>query len=97
MVFGQGGDEGKARYTENLQPLLGALNTELEGRDFLVGEAAGRFTVADIMMASVVGQYGRAIKFDFSPWPNICAWVQLTTRRPAFYPPREMKVNPLKD
>lgn len=97
MVFGQGGEEGKMRYTENLKPLLGALNAELEGREYLIGEGAGRFTVADVMMASVVGQYGRATKFDFSPWPNVNAWVQLTTRRPAFYPPRDMKVNPLKD
>ena len=97
MVFGQGGDEGRARYTENLKPLLGALNTELSGREYLVGEGKGRFTVADVMMASVVGQYGRAIKFDFEPWPNVHDWVQLTTRRPAFYPPRDMKVNPLKD
>ena len=97
MVFGRGGEEGKKQYLANLEPLLGALNTELEGREYLIGEGAGRFTVADIMMASVVGQYGRAIKFDFSPWPNVDAWVQLTTRRPAFYPPRDMKVNPLKD
>ncbi|MEM7081086.1 MAG: glutathione S-transferase family protein, partial [Pseudomonadota bacterium] len=94
MVFGQGGEEGQARYTANLQPLLGALDQELADREYLVGEGTGRFTVADIMMASVVGQYGRAIKFDFSPWPNVDAWVQLTTRRPAFYPPRDMKVNP---
>ena len=94
MVFGAGGTEGKAKYTQNLQPLLTALNTELEGRDYLVGDGRGRFTVADIMMASVVGQYGRAIKFDFEPWPNVLAWVQLTTKRPAFYPPRGMKVKP---
>ncbi len=97
MVFGQGGEEGRSRYTENLQPLLTALNAELKGREYLVGEGQGRFTVADVMMASVVGQYGRAIKFDFTPWPEVDAWVQLTTRRPAFYPPRDMKVNPLKD
>lgn len=97
MVFGRGGEEGRKQYMANLDPLLGALNTELDGREYLIGDGTGRFTVADIMMASVVGQYGRAIKFDFSPWPNIDAWVQLTTRRPAFYPPRDMKVNPLKD
>lgn len=94
MVFKQDGEEGRARYTANLQPLLAALNSELAGRDYLIGEDRGRFTVADVMMASVVGQYGRAIKFDFSPWPNIDAWVQLTTRREAFYPPRDMKVKP---
>ena len=94
MVFGRGGDAGRAEYTRNLQPLLAALNTELEGRDYLIGAGTGRFTVADVMMASVVGQYGRAIKFDFEPWPNVHDWVQLTTRRPAFYPPRGMKVKP---
>ena len=94
MVFKQGGEEGRARFMENLQPLLAALNTELEERDYLIGEDRGRFTIADVMMASVVGQYGRAIKFDFTPWPNIDAWVQLTTRREAFYPPRDMKVKP---
>jgi hypothetical protein len=45
-------------------------------------------------MASVVGQYGRAVKFDFAPWPDVQAWVNLTTKRPAFYPPRDMKVRP---
>ena len=94
MVFGRGGEEGRAQYTENLKPLLDGLNAELEGREYLIGEGAGRFTVADVMMASVVGQYGRAVKFDFEPWPNVGEWVQLTTRRPAFYPPRGMKVRP---
>ena len=94
IVFGQGGEEGRVKYEENLQPLLKALDAELDGRDYLIGEGRGRFTVADIMMASVIGQYGRAIKFDFSPWPHIKDWVELTTKRPAFYPPRGMKVKP---
>ena len=94
MGFGRDGEEGRARFTENLQPLLSALNAELDGREYLIGEGTGRFTVADVMMASVVGQYGRAIKFDFAPWPNVHDWVQLTTRRPAFYPPRGLKVRP---
>ena len=94
MVFGEGGEEGRVQYEQNLQPKLKALDSELEGREYLIGEGKGRFTVADVMMASVVGQYGRAIKFDFSPWPNIKAWVELTTKRPAFYPPRGMKVKP---
>lgn len=94
MVFKRGGAEGRAMYEEKLGPLLNALNAELDGRDYLIGDAGGRFTVADVMMASVVGQYGRAAKFDFAPWPNIQAWVQLTTKRPAFYPPRDMKVKP---
>ena len=53
-----------------------------------------RFTVADVMMGSVVGQYGRAAKFDFEPWPYVQAWVNLATKRAAFYPPREMKIKP---
>jgi glutathione S-transferase len=87
MVFG----EDRTEYMKKLQSPLQALNNMLEGVDYLVGN---RFTVADVMMASVVGQYGRAIKFDFSPWPNVKAWVNLTTKRKAFYPPRNVKVNP---
>ena len=94
MLFRQGGAEGRARHEANLQPLLHALDVELQGRDYLIGEDRGRFTVADVMMASVIGQYGRAIKFDFAPWSNVLAWVTLTTQRPAFYPPRGMKVKP---
>ena len=94
MLFRQGGDEGRARFEANLQPLLSALNTELEGREYLIGDAPGRFTVADVMLASTVGQYGRAIKFDFSRWPNVQSWVTRTTSRPAFYPPKGMKVKP---
>ena len=37
MVFRQGGDEGRARYTANLEPLLSALNSELINRDYLIG------------------------------------------------------------
>ena len=94
MVFKRGGEERRREYEANLAPLLSALNEELEGRDYLIGEGRGRFTVADVMMASVIGQYGRAAKFDFSPWLNAQTWVQLTTKRPAFYPPRGMKVKP---
>jgi glutathione S-transferase len=94
ILFRQGGDEGRVRFEANLEPLLSALDTELAGRDYLIGEDRGRFTVADVMMASVIGQYGRAIKFDFSPWSNVGGWVERTTKRPAFYPPRGMKVKP---
>ena len=94
MVFGSGGAEGRAKFESNLQQPLNALNAELQDRDYLIGAERGRFTVADIMMASTIGQYGRAVKFDFSPWPNVRDWVELTTKRPAFYPPRGMKVKP---
>ena len=38
MVFGQGGEEGRAKYEQNLQPKLDALDIELEGRDYLIGD-----------------------------------------------------------
>ena len=34
IVFGQGGEEGRVKYEENLQPLLKALDAELDGRDY---------------------------------------------------------------
>ncbi|NKB98800.1 MAG: hypothetical protein GKR90_09955 [Pseudomonadales bacterium] len=73
MVFRQGGAEGRAKFESNLEPLLNALNAELKDRDYLIGSERGRFTVADVMMASTIGQYGRAVKFDFTPWPNVKA------------------------
>ena len=67
------------------ESLLSALNSELINRDYLIGENRGRFTVADVMMASVVGQYGRAIKFDFSPWPDVESW-SITNEAGRFLP-----------
>ena len=47
-----GREEGRAQYEQNLQPKLNALDAELEDREYLIGEGKGRFTVADVMMAS---------------------------------------------
>ena len=66
-----------------------AMNDALEGKTYLVGD---RFTVADINVASIVVLYGRAIKFDFSPYPNIEKYVATICSRPKFRAARKAKL-----
>ena len=51
-----------------------------------------RFTVADINVASIIVVYGRAMKFDFTPYKNIERYVETIRKRPNFRPPRKAKL-----
>lgn len=59
---------------------LGVLEQHLAGQDWLVG---GRFTVADLNVASVMA-WAKAAKLDLSPWPRVAAWLGRCLGRPAF-------------
>lgn len=59
---------------------LGVLEQHLAGQDWLVG---GRFTVADLNVASVMA-WAKAAKLDLSPWPRVDAWLGRCLARPAF-------------
>lgn len=59
---------------------LGVLEQHLAGQDWLVG---GRFTVADLNVASVMA-WAKAAKLDLSPWPRVDAWLGRCLGRPAF-------------
>lgn len=76
MVFSGVSD----KYMEALEPLLGGLNKELEGRQYLVGEGEGRFTVADVMLASVVGEHDRLPTAFLSTFSH--RWHQVNTAAP---------------
>jgi glutathione S-transferase len=56
------------------------LDGALQGRDYLLGSS---FTVADLNVASVC-TWARAIKFDFTPYPNVGPWLDRCLSRPAF-------------
>ena len=66
---------------------LTALNTELEGKSYLIGD---RFTVADLNVVSIIGAWGR--KFDYSPYPNVARYLKACMARPAFSPKRSAKM-----
>ncbi len=63
-----------------LPPYLQLLDRTLQGKEYLV---AKRFTVADLNAASVIG-LGAFVGVDFSPYPNLQAWLSRVQSRPSF-------------
>jgi glutathione S-transferase len=55
------------------------LNDHLAGRNFLLG---GDFNVADLNVCSVLG-LAALLKYDFSPFGNVGAWIGRCMSRPA--------------
>ena len=63
------------------------LNSALEGREYLLGST---FTAADLNLASIMS-WAKPIKFDFSPFPNVNAWLDRCLSRPSFKAARGAK------
>jgi len=72
-----------------LAPNLAALNTELAGKEYLVGN---RFTIADLNVGHIVGNWTMGAKFDLGPYPNVSAWANRLRERPNFRPPKKAKM-----
>jgi len=66
---------------------LAVLNGALEGRDYLLGST---FTVADLNLASIMS-WAKPIKVDFSPFPNVNAWLDRCLSRPSYKAARGAK------
>lgn len=81
-----GGDktaEGQAAIAINAEKLrrpLGRLAAHLAGKDWLL---AGRFTVADIMVAECL-RYGQGHPTLLAEFPDVKAWLERAQARPAF-------------
>ncbi len=74
----------KDTYAKKLPRPLAYLEGELEGHDFLVGDA---FSIADITLACVLTQLVLvAGPLDAARWPNVAAHFDRTTARPSFGP-----------
>ena len=79
-LFGQEKDpEGAAAALAELDRPLAVLEAELEDKDYLMG---GRFTVADLNVASVM-TFTRMVGEDLSKWPKVQAWFGRCTAREA--------------
>jgi glutathione S-transferase len=62
--------------------LLGKLNEILGNQKYLVDET---FSAADVAVGSLLGYIPMVFKdFDFSPYPNVVAYMQRLKERPAF-------------
>ncbi len=59
---------------------LAVLNGALADREYLFG---GRFTVADLNVASVVS-WTKFARLDLSAWPHLSAWLDRCLGRPTF-------------
>jgi glutathione S-transferase len=58
----------------DVERCYGVLNTALTGRDFLVGEGKGKYTVADMALWPFV-EYSKACGLgEVKRWPNIEGW-----------------------
>lgn len=73
------GDDWKASAMGNLERRLSYANAELEGKQYLVGDA---FSVADAYLFTVLGWSG-FIKLDLAKWPNLAAFQARVGARPA--------------
>jgi glutathione S-transferase len=68
-----------AANEEKLKKPLAYMNEALEGRDHLLG---GDFSLADLNVASVM-TWARAGRLNLDPYPNVKAWLERCTARPA--------------
>jgi glutathione S-transferase len=79
--------EAVAEATKALPRPFNVLNGALQGREYLLGD---KFTVADLNLASICS-WARLIKYDFSPFPNVSAWLERCLSRPAYKAARGSK------
>ncbi len=72
-------ESGDAPAGERFAASAAAIETALDGRDWLLGD---RFTVADVVCASVLGSaHSRGL---LEGWPGLQAYVERSEARPAF-------------
>ena len=71
--------EATARYAKETQRLLSVLNTRLDGRDFIAGD----YSIADMACVAWIPPTER-LGWDLGDWPNVKAWFDRITARPAF-------------
>lgn len=72
-------DSADSSARERFAQAAAALKAALDGRQWLLGE---RFTVADVMCASVLG--GAHSRGLLTEWPGLQAYVERAESRPAF-------------
>jgi glutathione S-transferase len=69
-----------AQARSDLKRPLDVLEQHLSGQEWLMG---GRFTVADLNVASVLA-WAAPAKLDMAAWPKAAAWLGRCVGRPAF-------------
>jgi len=99
---GQARDYGVSRYGMESQRLLHVLETQLKGRDYIVGD---HLTIADIMIFPWANQLRNGYNHSSgvtskeflsveTNYPNVIRWADALKNRPGFQ--RGLQVNPFK-
>ncbi|WP_417523673.1 glutathione S-transferase family protein [Marinovum sp.] len=70
------------RYAKEAQRLYRVLNTRLEGRDYVAGEGAGSYTIADMAIWPWVSRH-EYHEVDLAAFPNVRRWYRSIAERPA--------------
>ena len=69
----------KDRYRKEAERLLGVLDTQLQGRDFIAGS---EYSIADMASYPWISPYDKA-PLDLSPFANVQRWQAAIRARPA--------------
>ena len=69
----------KERYRKEAERLLGVLDTQLEGRDFIAGS---EYSIADMASYPWISPYDKA-QLDLTPFANVQRWQAAIRTRPA--------------
>ncbi|KUP94511.1 glutathione S-transferase family protein [Tritonibacter horizontis] len=75
-------DYAEERYTTEAKRLYGVLDRRLEGRDYVVGEGRGTYTIADMSMWPWISRHDWQ-GIDLADFPNVRSWYQRLRARPA--------------
>lgn len=70
------------RYGAEARRLYGVLEKRLVGRDFVVGEGRGHYTIADMAIWPWVSRFEWQ-EIDLHAYPNVCDWYVRIAERPA--------------
>ncbi|CAH0052785.1 unnamed protein product [Clonostachys solani] len=73
---------GIQRYVGESERLYGVLDARLADRDFVVGPARGKFSIADIALLGWVDN-SRNAALDLAQFPHVKAWFERCAERPA--------------
>ncbi len=70
------------RYSKEAQRLYKVLNTRLEGREYVVGEGAGVYTIADMAIWPWISRHDWQ-GINLADFPNVRDWYTRIASRPA--------------
>ena len=70
------------RYSNEARRLYKVLNTQLDGRDYVAGDAKGIYTIADMAMWPWISRHDWQ-GIDLAEFPNVQSWYMRLLERPA--------------